>query len=150
MPKINKKVAEIEKNLRYLNPKEAELLGFDKEGNNVSAFVYMKYYDHTHQCFSEWQPDELRLFSAFIDKLRKITWTDIYKSGGKSGKKVGLGYTIHKDTDILPNQNIVKLLSEDTLFFELRVGGKIRVHGFRLRSAFCLIWLDRNHEIYKS
>lgn len=148
MKKINKKVANIEKTLQYLNEKEAEILGFDKDGNNSCAYVYLKYYDHRHQCFSEWSRDELELFSSFVEKLRNTIWTDIYKSGGAQHKS-GLGYTVCKQIDLLPNQDIVNLLSEDTTFFELRVSQEARVHGFRSKNAFCLIWLDKNHEIYK-
>lgn len=146
--KINKKVAQKIKKLNYLNAKEADILGFVDEGNNTPAFVYLKYYDYRFECFSDWEKDELKQFSQFIEKMRKTTWTNIYKSGGKSGNKTGFGYTVHKDTNVLPNQDLVELLSEDVTFFELRIKDKIRVHGFRSKSAFCLIWLDRAHRIY--
>jgi hypothetical protein len=148
MPKINKNVARIEKPLQYLTNKEAELLGFEKEGNDIPAYVYLKYYDNKYQCFSEWSTEELRQLSLFVEKLRSTTWINIYKSGASSGNKAGLGYTICKNTKLLPNQSIVNSLSPDVTFFELRVSSEARVHGFRSRAAFCLIWLDRNHEIY--
>lgn len=145
---INKKVAQKKKALNYLNDKEAKILGFIDEGNNTPAFVYLKYYDHQYECFSDWEKNELKQFSQFVDKLRQTTWVNIYKSGGKSGSKTGFGYTVHKDTSVLPNQKIIEHLSQDITFFELRVKDKIRVHGFRSKSAFCLIWLDREHQVY--
>jgi hypothetical protein len=148
MKQINNKVANINRQLQYLNDKEAEILGFDNDGNNNPAYVYFKYFDHKYQCFSDWGQDELKLFSSFIEKLRNTSWTDIYKSGANQNKS-GLGYTTCKNTKLLPNQNIVNSLSEDTTFFELRVSQEARVHGFRARTAFCIIWLDRNHEVYK-
>ncbi len=148
MKSINKKVANLDNQLQYLNEKEAEILGFEKDSNNNPAYVYLKYYDHKHQCLSEWSQDELKLFTAFVEKLRTTTWTDIYKSGGSINKS-GLGYTICKQTSLLPNQDIVNSLSQDTTFFELRISQVARVHGFRTRTAFCLIWLDRKHQIYK-
>ncbi len=148
MKQINKKVANLDRQLQYLNEKEAEILGFEKEGNNNPAYVYFKYYDHKYQCLSEWSQDELKLFTSFVEKLRNTSWIDIYKSGASQNKS-GFGYTICKQTNLLPNQIIVNSLSEDTTFFELRVSQEARVHGFRARTAFCLIWLDRNHEIYK-
>ncbi len=147
MKRINNKVANLDKPLQHLNNKEAGILGFDKDGNDSPAYVYFKYYDHKHQCLSEWSKDELVLFSAFVEKLRNTTWNDIYKSGS-SQNKTSFGYTICKQTTKLPNQDIVNALSEDTTFFELRVSQKARVHGFRAKTAFCLVWLDRNHEIY--
>lgn len=145
---INKNVAGKEKQLKYLNSREAELLGFISEGSNIPAYVYLKYFDHQFECFSDWQADELKQFSQFINKLRQTSWQNIYKSAGRPGNKKGLGYTIHKNTEILPNENLVKILSPDVTFFELRVSGSMRVHGFRQKSVFFLIWLDRKHRIY--
>lgn len=146
--RINKKVAGKKKQLNYLNNKEANLLGFVESGNSTPAYVYLKYFDSAFECFSDWKNDELKLFSNFVNKLRQTTWTDIYKSGGKKGSKKGFGYTIHKDRKVLPNQTLIKSLSEDITLFELRVSEVARVHGFRLKSAFVLIWLDRTHKIY--
>ena len=106
MKQINNKVANIDRTLQYLTEKDAEIFGFEKEGNNSPAYVYFKYYDHKHQCLSEWSKDELRSFTSFIEKLRNTSWTDIYKSGSNQNKS-GFGYTICKQTSKLPNQNIV-------------------------------------------
>jgi hypothetical protein len=148
MKYINKKAADLDSKLNYLNHKEAEILGFENDGNNTPAYVYLKYFDSAYQCFSDWTKDELRSFTSFIEKLRKTTWTEIYKSSSGQNK-AGLGYTICKNTKLLPNQSIVNSLSEDITFFELRISQVARVHGFRAKTAFCLIWLDRNHQIYK-
>jgi hypothetical protein len=39
-------------------------------------------------------------------------------------------------------------ISEDVLFYGLRVTDKARVHGFFVDSVFFLVWLDRKHECF--
>ncbi len=138
-----------EKGAYALTNIEAKCLGIHEE--HGAPFVVLKYFDSSHQCFSTWSKESLSSFTSFIDKLSKVTWNDIYKSApkGSNGKKTSFGYTVHKDKSVLPNQTIVKKLSEDLTFFELRVSQEARVHGFRAKSAFFLIWLDQNHEVYK-
>jgi hypothetical protein len=144
--RLNKNVVELSKDHHYLNAKDANALGLG-EGENI-PYLQLKFFDSKHQCFSEWTTDELKLFTAFIDKIQKSNWNEIFKSGSGTNKS-GFGFTKCKDTSLLPNQEIVKSLSQDVNFFELRVSQKARVHGFRVKSAFCIVWLDRNHEIYK-
>ncbi len=74
-----------------LTNKDSQMLG--TEGNG-SAYVALKYYDRSHECFSLWHNDELLAFSKFCEALNQRSWNDIYKSGGKRNK-TGLGYTIH-------------------------------------------------------
>jgi len=46
-------------------------------------------------------------------------------------------------------KSVEKEISEDINFFELRVNqDKLRVHGFQSQSAFFLVVLDRNHEVF--
>ncbi|CUN95244.1 MULTISPECIES: MAG6450 family protein [Clostridium] len=124
---------------------EAKLLGVN--GSDDKAFVVLKHFDSSYQCFSEWKENELRDFSNFIKTINQMTWSEIYKSGGKSNK-TGLGYTVHTNKEVLPNLKLIETISEDITFFELRVSKKARVHGFRVKSAFYLVWLDRGHKIY--
>ena len=131
----------------FLSAIEKKIQGFDSPSHEDPC-VNLKYYDKSYQCFSEWQTDELKSFSSFVEKLAASNWTDILKSGGKSGQKKGFGMTYHKDRNNLPASPILKKISEDIKFFELRVTQKARVHGFRSYSSFFLVWLDRNHQIY--
>ena len=78
-----------------------------------------------------------------------MTWNQIYKTSGRIGNKTGLGYSIHKDAAKLPNKALRDRISPDITFFELRVTGEARAHGFRSKNTFFLIWLDRNHDIYQ-
>ena len=134
----------------YLTLDESKLLGFKDEGNKQQPYIVLKYYQKKFECFSEWTAKELKEFSVFNEKLTSSTWGDIHNSASKTlGYKTGFGYTIHKNKDILPNQDVLEKLSADLTYFELRVNDKLRVHGFRIKAAFCLLWLDREHKIYK-
>lgn len=110
-------------------------------------FVVLKYFEPSYQCLSEWTADELRSLTGLIDKIRDLSWPDIYKTAGSIGTKVGVGYTQHGSSVKLPESKRLDNLSPDLTFFELRVSDKARVHGFRIKSAFFLVWLDRNHRI---
>ena len=144
--KANTTINKSTDNKYSLNEIEARLLGID--GSDDKAFVTLKYFDSSYECFSQWKENELRDFSNFIKTINQMTWNEIYKSGGKSNK-TGLGYTVHTNKEVLPNPRLLETISEDITFFELRVCKKARVHGFRVKSAFYLVWLDRGHEIYK-
>lgn len=125
---------------------------FGETNTNLKPYVVLKYYQPRHQCFSAWQQTELRGFSSFVEKLRGTTWNEIVLSGGRgpNGKKTSFGYTPHKDRTKLPPCADLDRVSPDLTFFELRVSGKMRVHGFRAGAAFFLVWLDREHKIYPS
>lgn len=126
---------------------EKHALGLREDGEEP-PYVSLKYYDSNFECFSSWQPGELRQFSDFIRKLRDQRWIDVYRSGGKVGHKTGLGYTKHDDRHKLPNHSGLDDLSPEITFFELRISQSLRVHGFRVQAAFFLVWLDREHRIY--
>jgi hypothetical protein len=118
-----------------------------KEGDSQArAFVALKYFQHRHQCFSEWTKDELRAFSDFNRKVSAQTWQQIMASGGKGERKAGLGYTPH-DGSGLPAVDFADTLSEDIGWVELRVTQEARVHGFRAGHAFFLVFLDRGHDL---
>jgi len=133
-------------NYVYLTNVERSFLGVTD--SDEKPHVNLKYYDPDFECFSEWMPDELKAFSAFTRKLKTLTWKQIYRSGGKLGDKTGLGYTAHKMKANFPKHAELDFINLDITFFELRITKKARVHGFRVKSAFFLVWLDRNHQIY--
>lgn len=148
---IPKGVANLSAKTGPLTAIEEKLLGINDTGSSIRErpYVVLKHFDSQYQCFSEWTPDELKAFSRFIENLKQMTWGQIYQSGGKIGKKTGMGYTPHGRNVKLPDstRRILKSISPDINFFELRISQKARVHGFQVKSAFFLVWLDRNHEI---
>ena len=137
----------------YLTKAERRIFGLvaegDEESDEVLAHVALKYYNPSIECFSEWNRAELKGLSGFIEKINNRTWAMIYKSSGQAGSKLGngLAYTPHKNPNKLPGyKELSKQISDDITFFELRVTGVARVHGFRGLSAFFLVCLDRDHQ----
>lgn len=149
LDKVAKKQAEEsqQKNIN-LKIREVAFLSLNDDPKSDNAYVNLKYYRHEHQCFSAWTADELRAFSAFCRKMTQVLWSDIYKSAGSGGHKTGLGYTVHKKSTVLPNTPDINSISPDLTWFELRVTEEARVHGFRCKGAFFLVFLDRQHQVY--
>lgn len=118
-----------------------------------NPFVTLKYYREAFECFSAWEKDELKAFSDFVSALRDRTWRQVLETSGKENK-AGLAYTPY---DVATTKggaedhlnSVKKLIGEDIPFFELRVTQKIRVHGFRMKAAFFLVLLDREHRVFK-
>lgn len=133
-----------------LTLRDASLLGVGHEDGRDRPYVNLKYYWPDHECFSEWEAHKLKSFSSFCRKITKMRWSDIYATGGAVGHKTGLGYTPHKNPDILPRNPELNALSPDLTWFELRIDGESRVHGFRVKDAFFLVLLDQGHAIYKN
>jgi hypothetical protein len=134
-----------------LTIRESALLGV-KDGDDDSSerpHVNLRYYWPDHECFSSWDAAKLKAFSSFCRKLCQIKWIEIYRSGGKAGDKTGFGYTKHIDTSVLPENPELKTFSPDLTWFELRVDQEARVHGFRVKDAFFLVFLDQGHKIYR-
>ena len=136
--------------LHDLTLRDASLLGVAHQDEGERPYVSLKYYWPDHQCLSAWDSAKLKSFSAFCRKLTQMRWAEIYATGGTVGNKTGLGYTIHKNHDVLPDNPELKDLSPDLTWFELRIDAESRVHGFRVKDAFFLVFLDQSHAIYKS
>ena len=132
-----------------LSRREAILAGLSGDKGEERPHVSLRYYYPKYQCLSEWTSDELKAFSSFCTKLNSSRWSDIYKTGGSLGNKSGLGYTVHRNSDSLPNNPEISNFSLDITWFELRVTGQARVHGFRIKDAFFLVFLDREHNVYR-
>ena len=147
--KVAKKASTESSTERKLSKFESAVLGLSKDDSSECAHVNLKYYAPDFQCFSDWTADELKSFSQFCTKLRKMSWHEIYRTGGSLGNKTGLGYTPHKDLRKLPGHPELANLSEDLTWFELRLSEKVRVHGFRAVEAFFLVFLDREHAVHR-
>lgn len=108
------------------------------------VYVALKYYDFEHECFSSWTRDELKEFSNFVGKLRKLSWDGL--SGGLRPKPCKVEHAQHGAKERL--KRVHEHLSREIQFIELRVSQRARVHGFRMKSAFFLVLLDRDHRTF--
>ena len=52
--------------------------------------------DLSVECPSSWGAGEIRSLFACWKKASQMTWMEVFKTGGKSGNKTGLGYTNFK------------------------------------------------------
>ncbi|WP_409286245.1 MAG6450 family protein [Pontibacter sp. G13] len=114
-------------------------------GNQANVFVSLRYVQDEYECFSDWEKVEMKNFWNFLRKVHDYTWQQVYNQAGKRNKS-GLAYT-PLDRGLFKFSSFLENLSEDVQIFELRVSGKIRVHGFRVKSVFYICWLDREHRI---
>ena len=96
--------------------------------------------------------------------MNRNGWPDCIGIGGRFGSESvagmprnmhqvkeleGFGYKVHKDRNILPGKgSAIKEISPDIPSSELRITQRARIHGFRMNSAFFLVWLDKDHQIY--
>lgn len=116
--------------------------------NEGYPVVTFRYRDENKYTFLKASFEDLKSFLAFVFKLEKYTWQQIYETAGK--EKSGFGYTpVPKDR--LPN--LPSGVPDDATVFELRVNQKARVFAFRgsphrgENDFCCVIWYDTNHDI---
>lgn len=144
-----------------VNRNEIKILGLvsheiesNSKASKMHPYVALKYFNSECQCFSEWQSEELKAFSSFLDKLSERTWEQIYATASTKGGKNGLGYTKYNVSEVRGSkikaalQAVSEKISADINFFELRVDQEMRVHGFQSQSVFFLVALDRSHEAF--
>ena len=82
--KLPKKAIKEEQKSSFIraNRKEARILGLvseEIESNTsvlkMSPYVALKYFKSDWQCFYDWEQQELKEFSAFLDNLKRHTWS---------------------------------------------------------------------------
>lgn len=129
----------------YLNKNISKLNDTLGEKDQAIIIVSLRYVQSDYECFSEWTKDEMKLFWDFQERLSDSTWQNLKDTASKTDKR-GFGLTYIPFTNF-PSVAKHGGLSKDINLFELRVSEKARVHGFRFKSFFYLLWLDRNHKI---
>ena len=140
---IPPKVTQISEDYIYFPPIAKTIFGISSEDKDDGRpYLVLKYFSPSHQCFSEWSKIELKAFSSFTEKLKRMNWRHVRQSEG-------FGFKVHKDRNKLPGRgSAIKEISPDIPCSELRITQRARIHGFRMNSAFFLVWLDRDHQIY--
>ena len=139
------KVAKENKIPKYIRKDEAIMSGWKIDGEHANVFVSLRFIQEKHECFSDWDKNDMTSFWNFNRKIHGYTWAQILSTSGKTDKN-GFAYTLLPSSKY-PNQDFIKDLDPETSFFELRVTQKGRIHGFRDKSVLYICWLDRNHKI---
>lgn len=142
---IPKSAVNLKQEFKYITQNPTIMEGWMLDGNNASVLVSIRFLQHHHECFSDWEKQEMKVFWDFLDKLHNYTWQQIY-DGSRKSDKAGLALTRIPKRNY-PDGEFRKSLDEQIELFEFRVDQSKRVHGFRMKSLFYLCWLDKNHRI---
>ena len=110
------------------------------------ARLSFELYDDQRQCASSWQSDEIKLLFDSFRKLSERTWEQIFKSGGKGGNKVGLGYTPFENDNSCPIKRPAALTGEDVRMSEIRVSQQARIFGAHIAGVYFVVELDKGHK----
>lgn len=104
--------------------------------------VSLKYIDLKHKSFDDLKSgDNLKNFDNFIRKINDApNWEFIFNSFQRAPTNSKKANEKMKFLGFDPDQ---------IEMFHLRVTQKFRVHGFKSKDRFKLIWLDPDHEINK-
>lgn len=97
-------------------------------------------------CLSHSEKSEVKEVMDCLRQLTSMSWYDVLGTGGKKGKKDGLGHTVYDDSALCcvkrPEQ-----ISRDIRISAVRASSKYRVFGFYFDHVYYLLWFDRNHQI---
>ena len=83
-----------------------------------------------------------------LKMLTTMDWSDVLSTGGKGGKKTGLGCTPYSDNDLRGVQRPV-LVSPELRIIGLRASQKMRIFGVYIEHVFYVLWFDPDHEIVR-
>lgn len=99
-------------------------------------------------CLSNSEKGEVKEVMDCLRQLTSLSWYNVLCTGGKGGKKDGLGHTPYKDHELRIKRPAT--LSLDIQISAVRASKKYRVFGCYLEHVYYLLWFDRNHEIVPS
>lgn len=102
-------------------------------GGKQPASVNLRYFQRSNECFSKWQPNELRAFSGFVEKMATKTESQV----------TSVTQTCHSHKGATAKK-LPSAVSKDVRMYSLDVGPKGRVHGFFSQGNFFLVWIDRD------
>lgn len=92
-------------------------------------------------CLTKCEKDDQAAFALKIHKLSKLTWSQI-----QSEHRHKLGY--EKIPRHSLKASIPRFITEDVNLIAFRFSGKKPMVGYREKTIFYVIWLDRNFTLY--
>lgn len=110
-----------------------------------NAWVALKYYASSFECFSEWNANDLKALTKFLDTVTSCGWDALYRHSGLRLKSFKVDAADAGQTQL---KSVHDVLSPDIDFFEFRITQRARVHGFRAADAFFLVLLDKDHRVF--
>ncbi len=130
---------------KYINTNPTIMHGWTQSDDSANVMVSIRFCQWDTQCFSDWNKHDMKSFWGFIEKVHNYTWQQVYQTASKGQGKSGFAYTI-MPIETYPETDFRNTLDPGLTLFELRVDKGKRVHGFRDKSIFYIIWLDKDHE----
>ena len=112
-------------------PEKIDKAGLNVKGCQVNFF----YFDTAYQRFDAWEKNELKKFTQWLDKTRKIS-ADALKDKASTH--------IHKGNPKPPPHSLEDIAIHSVAIQE---SGSLRVHGTFEGDNFYVFWLDRKHKI---
>jgi hypothetical protein len=100
--------------------------------------VNLRYYRRKHECLSQWQKDELKALSNWIEKIAERTLEQV----------TAVTKTCHAHQGPPKESLYPPGVSLDIKMYGLDVGPKASVHGFFSNSQFFVVRLDRSHAVH--
>jgi len=99
--------------------------------------VNLRYFERSFECLSDWQKQELKELSGWVNKMAAKTEAQITSSTRTCHAHVGRP------------RKLPATVSPEVKMYSLVVAPKARVHGFFSSGNFFLVWLDRTHKVLK-
>ncbi len=128
-------------------PKSPDAVSASASRLHTPASVSFRYVEKGGSfCPSRCTQDEVR---EIVDCLRQFTtmsWQQVLNSGGKGGRKAGLGYTVYAD-GVLRGVARPEAMRYAGSIFGIRASQKMRIFAIYDDHLVYLLWFDRNHEI---
>lgn len=109
-----------------------------KESYNVKAQLSFTYLDKTKWKLTEWNSEELKDLIETFQTIESLDWNEIQSHSGLRYKQLHNPPKVNNDK-----------ISPDSMarICEMRVCPRKRIHGFRVRNIFCLVWFDKDHQV---
>ena len=94
-------------------------------------------------------PVESEELLRFLGDMTQSTWGEIMSQETGSGRRRKKHHVMPVDTLEKCARDRLEAMSDtwDTMY-RFRLGGKIRLWGFRDRAIFHLVWIDWEHAVY--
>ena len=102
--------------------------------------IFSLRYLNKEYCLSKCEKDEKAAFADTLHRLSNLTWAQI-----KAAPRQGLGY------EIIPRKGIPGIpahVTDEVNLIAFRFCAKAPMVGYRDRTTFHIIWLDRDFTLY--
>ena len=118
-----------------------------QSGDHAKVRISFEYYQvGSDLCLSECNRDDARIALDCLKRLTGMAWIQVLQTATKDkSQKTGLHWTSYDDTALKVQRPAE--IGKDHTICGIRAGSKFRIFGFRLVSAFHVVWFDPEHKV---